>query len=116
MTERLLLAGWLTAVGGVALAACSSEITCKDACACEGLAEDKLCLSTCENDRKTTQAAAAQAGCTTQQSDLDTCAADHASCDASKKQYVYPTDACKTESAALDKCKGTSSQGGSGSN
>ncbi len=107
------------ALGTLALSSgCSSEITCKDACACEGLAGDKLCLNQCATDRAAVENKAKQAQCSSQQADFTLCAADNASCDSVKKQYAYPIEACKTESDALSKCfgAGASTSSSTGSN
>ncbi len=97
-----------TALGMLTLASgCSSEIACKDACACEGLAGDKLCIDQCATDRAAVVSKAKQAQCSSQQSDFTLCAADNASCDTVKKQYAYPIESCKTESDALSKCFGS---------
>ena len=104
----------ISVFGGVLfVSACNSEITCKDACACEGLAEDKLCLEQCETDRSATKAKAEAAHCSAQQADFTLCAADNASCDSVKKQYAYPVEACKAESDKLSKCSASSTSTGS---
>lgn len=99
-----------------ALGCGSSEITCAQACDCEGLSGDKLCLSTCQANRDAAAKQAADAKCKDQAADLDHCTADNASCDGVKKQYVYPTDACRTEADALSKCVKGSSSSSTGSN
>ncbi len=98
------------------LAGCSSDLTCTDVCACEGLAGDKLCLATCQANRDADAKNAAAHDCSAQASEASTCTADHASCDSVKKQYVYPIDACKTQNAALDQCLGATSTTSTGAN
>lgn len=98
------------------VAGCSSEITCKDSCECQGLTDDELCISQCKQGKDDAAAAAKTAGCSDQYEALTGCQVDNATCDSQKLEYVYTTDDCKDETSAYAKCAGGSSSASTGSN
>ena len=104
--RRFFLGLVLALSTGTGLAACNSEVTCKDSCTCQGLAGDKLCITRCTNDRAAATQAAANLGCAAQQEKLATCTADSAVCDSTKLEYTYSATACSEEANAYTKCLG----------
>ena len=114
----LLGAGALGALSLVAVLSpgCSSEVTCRDVCSCEGLDDDKLCIDSCEKARDDVEASAKAAGCAKQLDALSECQIDNASCDPQKLEYIYTIEECNAESAAFTKCSGQSSSASTGSN